>query len=186
MQGIFLKDYIEERAIEKIISCPAKEALNFDIRVLQYLLAVAREENISKAAETLRMAQPPLFSQLKDLNEELGIQLLIRGSKKVTLTEDGMLLRNCTEELVALMEKQKPNWPPPMKISYGKISGSLKSLPTISSAIASDIGNRSLRQDMQPSLIHIKISGGLLHLRLKDLYSVFLRIFYYIIMLILL
>ena len=49
----------------------------------------------------------PLSRQLKDLEEELGKQLLIRGSKKVTLTEDGMLLRKRAEELVDLMEKTK-------------------------------------------------------------------------------
>ena len=78
-----------------------------DIRVLQYFLAVAREESITKAADTLNMTQPPLSRQLKDLEEELGKQLLIRGSKKVTLTEDGMLLRKRAEELVDLMEKTK-------------------------------------------------------------------------------
>ena len=78
-----------------------------DIRVLQYFLAVAREESITKAAESLRMTQPPLSRQLKDLEEELGKQLLIRGSKKITLTEDGMLLRKRAEELVDLMEKTK-------------------------------------------------------------------------------
>lgn len=78
-----------------------------DIRVLQYFLTVAREESITKAAETLRMTQPPLSRQLKDLEEELGKKLLIRGSKKVTLTEDGMLLRKRAEELIDLMEKTK-------------------------------------------------------------------------------
>lgn len=78
-----------------------------DIRVLQYFLAVAREESITKAAETLHMTQPPLSRQLKDLENELGKQLLIRGSKKVTLTEDGILLRKRAEELVDLMEKTK-------------------------------------------------------------------------------
>lgn len=78
-----------------------------DIRVLQYFLTVAREESITKAAEALRMTQPPLSRQLKDLEEELGKQLLIRGSKKVTLTEDGMLLRKRAEEMVDLMEKTK-------------------------------------------------------------------------------
>lgn len=78
-----------------------------DIRILQYFLAVAREESITKAAGTLRMTQPPLSRQLKDLEKELGKQLLIRGSKKVTLTEDGMLLRKRAEELVDLMEKTK-------------------------------------------------------------------------------
>ena len=77
-----------------------------DIRVLQYFLAVAREESITKAAESLNMTQPPLSRQLKDLEEELGKQLLVRG-KKITLTEDGMLLRKRAEELVGLMEKTK-------------------------------------------------------------------------------
>ena len=53
------------------------------------------------------MTQPPLSRQLKDLEDELGKQLLIRGRKKVTLTEDGMLLRKRAEELVDLMEKTK-------------------------------------------------------------------------------
>lgn len=78
-----------------------------DIRVLGYFLAVAREGSITKAAEVLHMTQPPLSRQLKDLEEELGKQLLIRGSKKITLTEDGMLLRKRAEELVELMEKTK-------------------------------------------------------------------------------
>lgn len=78
-----------------------------DIRVLQYFLTVAKEENITKAAETLGMTQPPLSRQLKALEVEVGKQLFIRGSKKATLTEDGMLLRRRAEELVELMEKTK-------------------------------------------------------------------------------
>ncbi len=78
-----------------------------DIRVLQYFLAVAREESITKAAESLHMTQPPLSRQLKELEEELGKQLFIRGGKKVTLTEEGILLRKRAEELLDLMEKTK-------------------------------------------------------------------------------
>lgn len=78
-----------------------------DIRVLRYFLTVAREESITKAAERLNMTQPPLSRQLKDLEAEVGKQLLIRGSKKVTLTEDGILLKKRAEELVDLMEKTK-------------------------------------------------------------------------------
>ena len=78
-----------------------------DIRVLRYFLAVAREESITKAAQTLHMTQPPLSRQLKELEEELGKQLFIRGSKKVMLTEDGMLLYKRAEELIDLMEKTK-------------------------------------------------------------------------------
>ncbi len=92
-----------------------------DIRVLQYFLAVAREQSITRAAEALRMTQPPLSRQLKDLEDELGKQLLIRGSKKVTLTEDGMLLRKRAEELVDLMEKTKAE----LSSSHENISGEI-------------------------------------------------------------
>lgn len=78
-----------------------------DIRVLQYFLAVAREASITKAAESLNMTQPPLSRQLKELEDELGKQLLIRGNRKVTLTEEGMILRKRAEEMVELMEKTK-------------------------------------------------------------------------------
>ncbi len=78
-----------------------------DIRVLQYFLAVAREASITKAAESLNMTQPPLSRQLKELEEELGKQLLIRGNRRVTLTEEGMILRKRAEEMVELMEKTK-------------------------------------------------------------------------------
>ena len=78
-----------------------------DIRVLQYFLALAREASITKAAESLNMTQPPLSRQLKELEEELGKQLLIRGNRKVTLTEEGMILRKRAEEMVALMDKTK-------------------------------------------------------------------------------
>lgn len=78
-----------------------------DIRVLQYFLAVAREASITKAAESLNMTQPPLSRQLKELEEELGKQLFIRGKRRVTLTEEGMILRKRAEEMVELMEKTK-------------------------------------------------------------------------------
>ena len=46
-----------------------------DIRVLRYFLAVAREENISKAAEYLHITQPTLSRQLKELEDELNVSL---------------------------------------------------------------------------------------------------------------
>ena len=76
-----------------------------EIRVLQYFLAVAREQSISGAAEFLHLSQPTLSRQLKDLEEELGKQLFIRGNRKITLTEDGMLLRKRAEEIVELVKK---------------------------------------------------------------------------------
>lgn len=78
-----------------------------DIRILQYFLAVAREQTISGAAESLHMTQPPLSKQLKELEEELGKQLFVRGKRRITLTQEGMLLRKRAEEIVSLMEKAK-------------------------------------------------------------------------------
>lgn len=74
-----------------------------ELRVLQYFLAVAREQNISAAAHSLHLTQPTLSRQLKELEEELGKQLMVRGSRKITLTEDGMLLRKRAEEILELV-----------------------------------------------------------------------------------
>lgn len=76
-----------------------------ELRVLQYFLAVAREQSISAAAETLHLSQPTLSRQLKDLELELGKQLMIRGSRRITLTEEGMLLRKRAEEILDLVHK---------------------------------------------------------------------------------
>jgi len=76
-----------------------------ELRVLRYFLAVAREESISAAAEALHLSQPTLSRQLKDLEEALGKTLLIRCSKKTTLTEDGMLLRKRAQEILDLTHK---------------------------------------------------------------------------------
>ncbi len=76
-----------------------------ELRVLQYFLAVAREQNISAAAQSLHLTQPTLSRQLKELEEELGKQLMIRGNRKITLTEDGMLLRKRAEEILELVNR---------------------------------------------------------------------------------
>ncbi len=76
-----------------------------EIRVLRYFLAVAREENITRAAERLYISQPTLSRQLKELEEELGKKLFIRGSSKITLTEEGRLLRRRASEILDLVDK---------------------------------------------------------------------------------
>ena len=77
-----------------------------EFRLLEYFLAVAREQNITAAAESLHISQPALSTQLKNMEDELGKQLLIRGTKgsrKVLLTEEGMLLRKRAEEILELV-----------------------------------------------------------------------------------
>ncbi len=76
-----------------------------EIRVLKYFLAVAREQSILGAAKYLHLSQPTLSRQLKDLEEEFGKQLFIRGTKKITLTEDGILFRKRAEEIINLVTK---------------------------------------------------------------------------------
>lgn len=82
--------------------------LSMELRVLQYFLAVAREQSIVRAAESLHLSQPTLSTQIKAMEKELGKQLLIRGTKgsrKVTLTEEGMILRKRAEEILNLVQK---------------------------------------------------------------------------------
>ncbi|MBC1500030.1 LysR family transcriptional regulator [Listeria weihenstephanensis] len=80
-----------------------------DIRVLRYFLAVAHEENISAAAKILHVSQPTLSRQLKELEEELGVILFIRGNRKISLTEDGLYLVNQAKEIVAMIDKTASN-----------------------------------------------------------------------------
>lgn len=74
-----------------------------EIRLLKYFLAVAREENITKAAQVVHVSQPSLSKQLKELEEELGKKLFIRGSRKITLTDDGILFRKRAQEIIDLV-----------------------------------------------------------------------------------
>ena len=79
-----------------------------EMRALENFLAVAREQNITAAAESLHISQPALSTQLKAMETELGKQLLIRGvkgSRKVMLTEEGMILRKRAEEILLLMRR---------------------------------------------------------------------------------
>ena len=76
-----------------------------ETRLLRYFLAVAQEENITRAAQQLHITQPSLSRQLMLLEQELGKPLLVRGKRKVTLTEEGVLLRRRAEEILSLLEK---------------------------------------------------------------------------------
>lgn len=78
-----------------------------DVRSIQYFLEVAKECNITRAAENLHMAQPPLSRQMRQLEEELGVELFDRSRKRLKLTEEGELLKRRGEEIVALMERAR-------------------------------------------------------------------------------
>ena len=94
----------EERIMRSIMSALQKGVL-MEIRTLRYFLAVAREENMTRAAETLHVTQPTLSKQLKSLEEELGQKLFTRHSFNIRLTDEGILLRNRAEDLVRMADK---------------------------------------------------------------------------------
>ena len=102
-----IKAYLDVRYVESTQEIcynhsNSNGVMDMELRVLKYFLMVAREENITKAAQLLHVTQPTLSRQLMQLEEELGVQLFHRGKYSVTLTEDGMLLRRRAQELVSL------------------------------------------------------------------------------------
>ncbi|MGQ2376531.1 LysR family transcriptional regulator [Companilactobacillus zhachilii] len=80
-----------------------------DVRVLRYFLAIAQEQNISRAARLLHISQPALSRQIADLETSLGTQLFIRGKRQIQLTQDGYYLLERAQEIVNLVDKTTYN-----------------------------------------------------------------------------
>lgn len=78
-----------------------------ELRVLNYFLAIAREENMTRAAQMLHVSQPALSRQMMQLEEELGVKLFIRSNHNIILTEDGLLLKRRAQEILSLTDKTK-------------------------------------------------------------------------------
>lgn len=78
-----------------------------ELRVLNYFLAIAREENFTKAAQQLHVTQPTLSRQIADLEQELGVKLFVRSNHNIILTEDGMILKRRAQEILSLADKTK-------------------------------------------------------------------------------
>ncbi len=111
-----------------------------ELRVLKYFLAVAKEESFSKAAKQLFITQPTLSRQIMELEEELGAKLFLRGAKnkKVTLTEQGMLLKRRAEELLTLSERTKAEFLAPEQAITGDVyigGGETAAMDSIAKAI---------------------------------------------------
>lgn len=105
-----------------------------DTRVLKYFLTVVREENITRAAEILHVTQPTLSRQLSKLEEDLGVQLFVRGKKGISLTDDGVLFRRRAGEIVELSDKAERELLEREQLVDGEISigcGELESVKVI-------------------------------------------------------
>ena len=126
-----------------------------EIRVLKYFLTVAEIGNITKAANSMHLTQPTLSRQLADLENELGQQLFIRGSKNVTLTPEGMILRKRAEEIMELVEKTESEFLSIKDEVSGDIfigSGETKSIKLIADVM------KTLKKDYPKIKFHI-VSG---------------------------
>lgn len=105
-----------------------------ELRVLNYFLMAAREENITKAAQLLHITQPTLSRQLMQLEEELGVKLFERSNHRIILTNDGLLLKRRAQEIVSLAEKTKKEFSNEQHLS-GELSigsGEFKSFALLS------------------------------------------------------
>ena len=93
-----------------------------ELRTLRYFLAVVREETISGAAEALHVTQPTLSRQLSELEQRLGKTLFIRGSRKISLTEDGIFLHRRAQEIVDLADKTEADLAVSDEVISGEVS----------------------------------------------------------------
>ncbi len=110
-----------------------------ELRVLNYFLTAAREENITRAAELLHITQPTLSRQLQQLERELGVKLFHRGKHSICLTPEGLLFRRRAQEIAALAEKAKEELSPAEEELTGRISigcGELLSVEELSGLIS--------------------------------------------------
>ncbi len=72
---------------------------------MRYFLEIAREENMTRAADSLHISQPSLSKEIKALEAELGKKLFTRTRSGLKLTEAGMLLRRRTEDILEMVDK---------------------------------------------------------------------------------
>ena len=111
-----------------------------EIRVLRYFLTVVREGGINRAAEVLHITQPTLSRQLSQLEEEVGVKLFSRGARRITLTNEGILLRRRAEEILALVDRTEKELIEQEELVEGRIvigSGELAAVQVLPEIIES-------------------------------------------------
>lgn len=111
-----------------------------EIRVLRYFLTVVREGGINRAAEALHITQPTLSRQLSQLEEEVGVKLFHRGARRISLTNEGILLRRRAEEILSLVDRTEQELIEQEELVEGRIvigCGELAAVRVLSEMIAS-------------------------------------------------
>ena len=127
-----------------------------ELRVLRYFLAVAREENITRAAEVLHITQPTLSRQMAELEEELHTRLFERTHRKIVLTEAGMLLRRRAEELISLAEKTEQEF----KNSGEELTGLISIGSGVSAVVSRNLPDLLQTYSKEYPHVHFELHTG--------------------------
>lgn len=128
-----------------------------EIRVLRYFLAVAREGSVTRAARALHLTQPTLSRQIRELEEELGQTLFLRGGRELSLTREGLLLRQRAEEIVGLAEITEKEF---RSLGEKTVSGDLSLGCGESKALSFVTDALKVLQDEHPLIIPHFFSGN--------------------------
>jgi DNA-binding transcriptional LysR family regulator len=91
--------------MKSMITYNNKEVISVDLRQLKYFLEIAKQKNITKASETLHISQPALSKMIKSLEEELGIQLIIRSNKMNNITDAGFVVLEYAQKMMLLVDE---------------------------------------------------------------------------------
>lgn len=114
-------DILDRNNIARYTFFSTEEVQAMEIRILRYFLEIAREGNMTRAAEYLHVSQPTLSKQMKELELELGKKLFKRGSSSVSLTSEGMLLRKRAEDILDMVDKTTDEFHALDDVSGGEI-----------------------------------------------------------------
>lgn len=128
-----------------------------EIRVLRYFLAVAQEGSVTRAARALHLTQPTLSRQIRELEEELGQTLFSRGGHELSLTREGLLLRQRAEEIVGLAEITEKEF---RSLGEKTVSGDLSLGCGESKALSFVTDALKVLQDEHPLIIPHFFSGN--------------------------
>ena len=128
-----------------------------ETRVLRYFLAVAQEGSVTRAARALHLTQPTLSRQIRELEEELGQTLFSRGGRELSLTREGLLLRQRAEEIVGLAEITEKEF---RSLGEKTVSGDLSLGCGESKALSFVTDALKVLQDEHPLIIPHFFSGN--------------------------